>query len=81
MAQVASPSVDRARVAELSFFFPAHNEAENIGAFVAEALSVLPTLADRFEIIAVDDGSRDATPEIADQLAAEHPRYALSITR
>jgi glycosyltransferase involved in cell wall biosynthesis len=60
------------RVAELSFFFPAHNEADNIGAFVAEALSVLPTLADRYEIIAVDDGSRDATPEIADQLAAEH---------
>jgi glycosyltransferase involved in cell wall biosynthesis len=63
----------RPRAAELSFFFPAHNEAENIDGLVAEALSVLPTLADRFEIICVDDGSRDATPRIADQLAAAHP--------
>ena len=58
----------------LSFFFPAHNEAENIEAFVAEALEVLPMLADEFEVIAVDDGSRDATPEIADRLAAADPR-------
>ncbi len=72
MAQVESPR-DRVRVAELSFFFPAHNEADNIEPFVAEALAVLPALAERFEIIAVDDGSRDATPQIADRLAAEHP--------
>jgi glycosyltransferase involved in cell wall biosynthesis len=66
----------RARVAALSFFFPAHNEAENIEALVAEALAELPKLADEFEIIAVDDGSRDDTPKIADRLAAsdEHVR-------
>ncbi len=63
-----------ARVPALSFFFPAHNEAENIEAFVAEALDVLPTLADEFEIIAVDDGSRDNTPALADALAAAHPQ-------
>lgn len=57
----------------LSYFFPAHDEAENIEALVSEALEVLPTLADRFEIIAVDDGSRDATRQIADRLAAAHP--------
>lgn len=64
----------RSPVRELSFFFPAHNEAENIVALVAEALDVLPTLADRFEIIAVDDGSGDDTPTLADELAAEHPQ-------
>ena len=73
MADVTSESAVRPRVPELSFFFPAHNEAENIEAFVAEALEVLPTLADRFEIIAVDDGSSDATPKLADELAAAHP--------
>ena len=62
------------RVAALSYFFPAHNEAENIEALVAEALEVLPTLADEFEIIAVNDGSRDATPQLADKLAAAHPQ-------
>ena len=57
----------RQRVPALSFFFPAHNEAENIEAFVAEALEMLPTLAEEFEIIAIDDGSKDATVEIARQ--------------
>jgi glycosyltransferase involved in cell wall biosynthesis len=62
-----------ARVARLSYFFPAHNEEANIEGLVAEALETLPSLAETFEIIAVDDGSRDRTGEIADRLAAEHP--------
>ncbi len=61
------------RVDELSYFFPAHNEAENIELLVAEALDVLPGLARSFEIIAVDDGSRDGTADLADSLAAAHP--------
>jgi glycosyltransferase involved in cell wall biosynthesis len=61
------------RVQALSYFFPAHNEAENIGALVEEALAELAHLADRFEIICVDDGSTDDTGGIADQLAAAHP--------
>jgi glycosyltransferase involved in cell wall biosynthesis len=61
------------RVARLSYFFPAHNEEANLEGLVEEALAVLPTLADTFEIIAVNDGSRDRTREIADALAAANP--------
>ena len=61
------------RVPRLSYFFPAHNEEANLEGLVAEALEVLPTLADTFEIIAVDDGSRDGTPALADALSAAHP--------
>ena len=61
------------RVARLSYFFPAHNEAANLEGLVDEALAVLPDLADTFEIIAVDDGSRDATATIAERLAEHHP--------
>jgi glycosyltransferase involved in cell wall biosynthesis len=65
-------TTERQRVPALSFFFPAHNEAENIRGLVAEALEVIPTLADEFEIIAVNDGSKDDTPRLADELAAAH---------
>ena len=61
------------RVARLSYFFPAHNEEANLEGLVDEALVTLPLLAETFEVIAVDDGSRDATPSIADDLAARHP--------
>ncbi len=62
------------RVAALSYFFPAHNEEANLRGLVEEALDVLPSLADEFEIVIVDDGSRDATPAIADELAAADAR-------
>jgi glycosyltransferase involved in cell wall biosynthesis len=65
--------VTAARVPRLSYFFPAHNEGANLEALVAEALETMPTLAEVFEIVAVDDGSRDRTPALADALAEAHP--------
>ena len=61
------------RLAQLSYFFPAHNEAANLRGLVEEALATLPSLADEFEIVIVDDGSKDATPARAGELAAAHP--------
>jgi glycosyltransferase involved in cell wall biosynthesis len=62
-----------ARLATLSYFFPAHNEEANLDGLVTEALAVLPTLAETFEIVIVDDGSRDSTGRMADALAVAHP--------
>ena len=59
-----------ARIDELSYFFPAHNEEANLRGLVEEALETLPGLAETFEIVIVNDGSRDATPRIADELVA-----------
>ena len=61
------------RVPRLSYFFPAHNEEANLEGLVEEALAALPAIAETFEIIAVNDGSRDRTREIADRLAAANP--------
>ena len=62
-----------ARVAHLSYFFPAHNEEANLEGLVEEALETLPSIAETYEIIAVNDGSHDRTREIADELTARHP--------
>ena len=70
----AGPATAAARLPELSYFFPAHNEEANLRALVEEALATLPALADAFEIVIVDDGSKDATPAIADELAGAHPQ-------
>jgi glycosyltransferase involved in cell wall biosynthesis len=74
-APAAAPGTAAAphRVARLSYFFPAHNEEANLEGLVQEALQMLPSIAETFEIIAVNDGSGDRTREIADRLAAEHP--------
>jgi glycosyltransferase involved in cell wall biosynthesis len=74
-----APEVIPARVPRLSYFFPAHNEEANLEGLVDEALATLPTLAGEFEIIVVNDGSKDRTREIADRLAAEHPGVVRAI--
>ncbi len=62
------------RVEGLSLFYPMYNEEGNIEEAAARALRILPGLARSFEVILVDDGSRDQTGPIADRLAASDPR-------
>jgi cellulose synthase/poly-beta-1,6-N-acetylglucosamine synthase-like glycosyltransferase len=58
----------------ISIVLPAYNEAENIAITVATVVSTLSDIAPNFEIIIVDDGSKDATGAIADELAAADAR-------
>jgi glycosyltransferase involved in cell wall biosynthesis len=57
---------------ELSLFFPCHDEADNLDALVADALVALPALATTYEVILVDDGSRDDTARVAGRLVERH---------
>jgi glycosyltransferase involved in cell wall biosynthesis len=61
------------RIGSISVVLPAHNEEGNIEAVALRANQVLPTVAQRYEILIVDDGSRDRTGAIADGMAAENP--------
>ena len=66
--------VDLARP-RLTFFFPAFNEEENLAETVRRALDEIGPLVDgSIEVLAIDDGSTDRTPELADALAADDPR-------
>ena len=57
----------------LSVVLPAHNEEALLADCVRRLHASLAALGVPAEIVIVDDGSRDRTPEIADALAAELP--------
>ncbi|MBM4244421.1 MAG: glycosyltransferase family 2 protein [Deltaproteobacteria bacterium] len=62
------------RLPGLSASFPAHNEEDNVEPMIADLLAALPDFAERFEVVVVDDGSRDHTFERASAVAARDPR-------
>ena len=60
----------------ISCVVPAYNEAQNIGPLLTGLTAELAALTDRWEILVIDDGSRDATPAaVAPWLATPGVRY------
>ena len=57
----------------LSVFFPAYNDSGTIASLVISALRTARTLTSDFEVIIVNDGSADATADIANELARTYP--------
>ncbi len=58
----------------LTVFFPAYNDSGTIASLVITALQTASSLTDDFEVIIVNDGSADATAQIANELARTYPR-------
>jgi glycosyltransferase involved in cell wall biosynthesis len=67
----AAPTSDRPA---LSLVFPVFDEAHNVGTVIRHALSVGERLADHFEVVIVDDGSRDGSADIIDAWCQRDPR-------
>jgi glycosyltransferase involved in cell wall biosynthesis len=57
---------------------PVHNAASNLTHRLQRILEILPDMATHFELHIVDDGSTDATLEVADDLAREYPQIRVS---
>ncbi len=54
------------KINKLSVFFPAYNEEKNIKSTIEKAKKVLVNLDIVWEILVIDDGSKDRTGEVAD---------------
>jgi glycosyltransferase involved in cell wall biosynthesis len=59
----------------LSVFFPAYNDSGTIASLVIRAVQVAGTLTPDFEVIVINDGSTDSTPQILDELAKVYPDH------
>jgi glycosyltransferase involved in cell wall biosynthesis len=62
---------------QLSLVFPVFDEEDNIGQLLDEALALAPRLAPDFEIVVVDDGSRDASAALVEERRGREPRLRL----
>ena len=61
----------------ISVVLPAYNEEENVGQAVRSVLEVMEPLTPDYEVIVVDDGSRDRTSEVVEELAESYPQVRL----
>jgi glycosyltransferase involved in cell wall biosynthesis len=58
---------------QICVILPAYNEAENLPLVVTELAEVLQQRFSSWEILVVDDGSTDATPEVLEKLQTDLP--------
>lgn len=58
----------------LTIFFPAYNDSGTIASMVVTAVLTAGRLTPDFEVLIINDGSRDATPQVADELARVYPQ-------
>lgn len=61
----------------LSIFFPVYNDWGTIASMVVEAILTAQKISDDYEIILVDDGSRDKTKDILSFLESTFPQVRI----
>ncbi len=59
--------------ARVSMLVPARDEADNLPEFIRQCAAALPALGVPFEVIVVNDGSRDRSAEVLAKLQEQHP--------
>lgn len=65
------------KIDELSVFLPAYNEEANIQKSVTQMVAILGKVAQKWELIVVNDGSIDKTPEIVKELINRDKRVRM----
>jgi glycosyltransferase involved in cell wall biosynthesis len=65
---------------ELSVFFPCYNEEKNIKNTVSKTVPVLQKIAAKWEIILINDGSKDNTGKVLEEIKKQYPGQIKIIT-
>ena len=68
--RVAKPGVDERRGHSVSIVVPTYREAENLRVLIQRIADAMSPLGRQYEVIIVDDDSRDATDQVMADLAA-----------
>jgi glycosyltransferase involved in cell wall biosynthesis len=68
---------DLASAPSISIVVPLHNEQGNIRPLYARLIEVLDPIGKPYELVFVDDGSRDQTPAILDEIHDADPRVCV----
>jgi glycosyltransferase involved in cell wall biosynthesis len=66
-------SVPGPRVVDVSVLVPAKDEAVNLPEFIEQCAAALESAQFTYEVVVVDDGSRDDSPAVLKDLSAKHP--------
>lgn len=61
----------------ISIFFPCYNDAKSIGNLVNDAISAAKKITPDFEVIVIDDGSKDESPKVLKKLAQKNRKLKL----
>jgi glycosyltransferase involved in cell wall biosynthesis len=64
---------------ELSVFFPCYNEEKNIKNTVDKTIHILQNTAKKWEIILINDGSKDNTGKVIEQIKKQYSKEDIKI--
>jgi glycosyltransferase involved in cell wall biosynthesis len=65
---------------ELSVFYPCYNEEKNIKNTVKKTIPILEKIANKWELILINDGSKDNTAKILEEIKETYPKQIKIIT-
>lgn len=68
------------RFPSLSVFFPAYNDAPSLPELIRKTFAMLEEQVADYEVIVINDGSRDKTAEVLEQLEREHRPFLRAVT-
>src|SRR5512137_105739 len=69
------------KLSSVTVFFPCYNDAGTIPTMILRALQTLPLITDDFEVVVINDGSRDDSAQVLDELARLYSNHLRVIHR